>query len=84
MPGPHARQSLCRNPLFAGEDELAEAAPGVPNNDSGTPSHISAIFPVPTPVSALSFAPAKLVAKYTNADLQRAIKLALESFVQGK
>ena len=37
-----------------------------------------------TSASALSLAPTQLVAKYTNVDLQKNIKLALELFVQGQ
>ena len=84
MAGPRARRSPRRNPLPAGEDELAGAIPRAPTDDSGTPSHTLAMSRAPTPASAPPPAPAKLVAKYTNADLQRATKLALESFVQGQ
>ena len=84
MAGPCAQQSPCWNPLLADEDELARAAPRAPSNDSGTLSHTPAMLRILTPAPALSLAPAKLVAKYTNTDLQRATKLALELFVQGQ
>ena len=84
MTGPPTRQSPCRNLLSAGEDKIAGAALGAPTNDSGTPSHTPAVSRVPTPAPAPPLALAKLVAKYTDADLQRATKLAPESFVQGQ
>ena len=74
-------QSPCPNPLPASENELAGAASGAPTDDSGTLSHIPAMSCVPTPTLALLLAPAKFVAKYTNANLQIATKLALELFV---
>ena len=83
MAGHRAQWSVCWNPLPASEDELAGAAPGALTNDNGTPFHISAMSCVLTPALAPLLAPAKLVAKYTNANLQQATKLALESFVQG-
>ena len=84
MAGPRARRSPRRNPPPAGEDELAGAVPGAPTDDSGTPSHTPAMSRVPTPAPAPPPASAKLVAKYTDANLQKATKLALELFVQGQ
>ena len=84
MAGPHACRSPCRNPLSASKDELAGAPPGVCINDSGTLSHTPAMSRIPTPASAFLFASAELVAKYTNANLQRNTKLDLELFVQGQ
>ena len=84
MAGPRARHSPRWNPPPAGEDELAGAAPRAPTNDNGTPSHTPAVLRAPTPAPAPPPAPTELVAKYTDADLQRATKLALESFVQGQ
>ena len=81
MARPRARWSFRRNPPSAGEDELAGAAPGAPTDDNGTLSHTSNMSRVPTLAPALPPAPAELMAKYTNADLQRATKLALELFV---
>ena len=78
MAGPHAQQSPCWNSPPTGEDELARDAPGAPTNDSGTPSHTLAVWRIPTPALAPLSAPAELVAKYTNVNLQRASKLALE------
>ena len=77
-------QSLCWNLLPAGKDELAGAAGGAVTNDNGTSSHTPSMSRVSTPVPAPAPALVELVAKYTNADLQKATKLALEMFVQGQ
>ena len=84
MARPCAWRNFCQNPPPAGKDELAEAARGAPTNDSGTLSHIPAVLHVSTPAPAPPLAPGKLVAKYTNTNLQRATKLALKLFVQGQ
>ena len=76
-----ACQSSCQNLLPAGKYELTGAALGAPTKDSGTSSHTPAVLRVPTPAPAPSLTPAKLVAKYTNTDLQRATKSALKLFV---
>ena len=81
MIGPYTCQSFCWNPPPADKDELAEAALEASTNNNGTFSHTSAMLHIPTLASALPLAPAKLVAKYTNANLQRAIKLALKLFI---
>ena len=81
MPGPCAYRSPCWNPLPALEDELAGAALGAPTDDSGTFSYTFAVSYISTLAPTLPLASAKLVAKYTNADLQRATKLALELFI---
>ena len=60
---------------------LLELLPRAPINYSGTPSHTPAVLYVLTLASAFSLALAKLVAKYTNADLQKTTKLALKLFV---
>ena len=84
MARPRACQSFCQNSPPAGEDELAGAAPRAPTNNSSTSSHTSAMLYVPTSALDPPLAPVKVVAKYTNADLQRATKLALELFGQGE
>ena len=81
MAGSRACQSIYQNPPPAGEDELAEVAPRAPINDNGTFFYIFAVSYIPTPALALPLAPAELVVKYTNANLQRATKLALKLFV---
>ena len=68
----------CRNPFpLAGKDKLARKAP---TDDSG----ILAVFcaPIPTPPQAPTptLGP---TCRYTDEDLQKATKLALESFIQG-
>ena len=70
MAGPWARRSPCRNLPPTSKDKLARVAlEAAPINDSGTSSHISTVSRIPTPAPALPLAPAKLVAKYTNANL---------------
>ena len=81
MAGPRAWRSLCRNSPPAGEDELAGDTPRASTNDNGTFSQILAVSHVAALAPALPLASAKLMAKYTNADLQRATKLASELFV---
>ena len=56
-------------------------AGGAPTNNSGTPKSIPAIFRAPTPifVSALG-----LLRRYTDEDLQKVTKLALESFIKSE
>ena len=78
------RQSFLWNSPPVSEDELTGATSGATTNNSGTPSYTPAMSRVPTPAPALLLATAKLVAKYTNADLEQATKLALKSFVQGQ
>ena len=84
MAGPCTQQSLCWNSLPTGKDELAGAARRAPTNNNDTLSHNFAVLCIPTPAPALLLAPAKLVVKYTNANLQRATTLALEFFIQGQ
>ena len=75
-------RSFCRNPPPADKDELAGATSRAFTNDNGTLSHISAVSRIPTPAPVPLFAPAKLMAKYTSANLQWTTKLALKLFVQ--
>ena len=84
MAGPRTWQSSRWNLLPADEDKFAGATQKAPINDNSTPSHTPVVSRVPTPALALPLALAELVAKYTNADLQRATKLALKLFVQGQ
>ena len=79
MTGPRTCQSLCRNLLPAGKDELIKVPLGATTKGSGIPAPILtlAVFrpPTPAPTSAL---PRSI---YTNMDLQQATKLALDLFV---
>ena len=84
MVRPRAWGSLCWNPPPINKDELAGTDSKALINDSGTPSYTLAVSHVSTPASAPPLASAKLVAKYTNADLQQATKLALKLFFQGQ
>ena len=81
MAGPCTR----RNPPFGGEDELAEA----PTEGNSTP----AISRAPTPAPAQALAPTSAPTpasvpgppgRYTDKNLQRTTKLALELFVKGQ
>ena len=72
-----------RNPSLGGKDELA----GAPTKGNSTPavSHAStpipAYAPAPTPAPASAPGPPE---RYTDKDLQRDTKLALELFVKGQ
>ena len=60
---------------------------GAPTNDSGTPVPTPAVSRAPTAAPAQAPAPASAPGppgRYTDEDLQRATKLALESFVKGQ
>ena len=74
MAGPCACQSFQQNLLSTSKDEFAGTAP-IEGNSTPTPTFV--ISRIPTSVFPLTSAPAKLIARYTNMDLQRAIKLAL-------
>ena len=84
MARPRACRSACQNLPPVCKDELARAALRALTNDSGTFSHTSAVLYVPTPALVPPLALAKLVTKYTDANLQRVTKLAPELFVQGQ
>ena len=82
MTGPRIR----RNPPLGGKNKLA----GALTEGNSTPSPSSVVFqaltPAPAQASAPTLAPASASGpprRYTNEDLQRATKLALESFVKG-
>lgn len=75
MAGPRTRRSPRNNPPLTGEDELAGDAPEAPTKGSSTPT--SAPAQVPTSVPGPT-------GMYTDVDLQRATRLALESFVKGQ
>ena len=66
-------------------------AGGAPTNDGGTPVPTPAVSRASTPAPAQGSAPTPASAsapspprRYTDEDLQRATKLALESFVKGQ
>ena len=77
MTGPY----ICCNPLFGGKNELA----GAPTEGNSTP----AISYIPTPVFAQVLAPIPAFAlglpgRYTDKNLQRTTKLALELFIKSQ
>ena len=79
MAGPRTR----RNPPLGGEDELA----GAPTEGNSTPSPSPVVSQAQTPAPAQAPAPTPAPGppgRYTDEDLQRATKLALESFVKGQ
>ena len=81
MAGPRTR----RNPPLGGEDELAGAP--TEGNSTPSPSPVVSQAPAPAQASAPTLAPASAPGppgRYTDEDLQRATKLALESFVKGQ
>ena len=71
----------CRNPFLGGEDALAEApiegnsTPVIFRTPTPAPAQVPAL--TPAPVSALASAPGP-AGRYTDEDLQRTTKLALE------
>ena len=67
-----------QNPPLSSKDELAGAVPIESNNTS-----IPAILYVYTPTLILAHNLAEQVLKYTNDDLEKATKLALELFYWG-
>lgn len=68
-----ARPCVCwssrRKPLSTSENELAEAALGAFINRNGTPTHTATVSHISTPALTLVPTPAKLVAKYPDADV---------------
>ena len=84
MAGPRTRRSLCRYPSPGDEDALAGGLSGAPTEGSNTPTRSLPVFWAQTPADALTPTPAPPRGTYTDVDLQKAIKLALESFVQGQ
>ena len=75
MAGPRTRRSPRNNPPLTGEDELAGDAPEAPTKGSSTPTSAPAQVPTSAPGPT---------GMYTDVDLQRATRLALESFVKGQ
>ena len=86
MAGPRTRHSPRRNPPPGGEDELTGGPPRAPTKDNNTPtpsppgSQAQTLVDAPAPTPAPTPAPPRGI--YTDVDLKRATKLALESFVQ--
>ena len=82
MAGPWAYHSLSQNFPPTGKDEPAGVTPRTaPTNNSGTSTPTPVMSYAPTLALVPPLVPANLMAKYTNADLQRVTKLALELFV---
>ena len=87
MTGPYTYH----NSSLTSENELTRDAWGAPTKDSGTPTPISIVFYAPTPTPTQVPAPAQTPAPipsppglYTDANLQRGTKLALQLFVKGQ
>ena len=84
MAGPR----ICRSPRCnlppGGEDKLAGSPPGAPTEGSNTPTPSPPVSWAQTPADAPAPTPAPPRGTYTDADLQRATKLALDSFIQGQ
>ena len=84
MAGPRSRRSPRRNPPPGGEDELAGGPPGAPTKGSNTPTPSPPVSRAQTSTNAPTPTAAPPRGIYTNADLQKATKLALNSFIQGQ
>ena len=73
---------FCGNFLSTSKDKLTWAILKTAfTNDNSTFSHTFAISRLATPALALPLIFTKLVAKHTDINLQKAIKLALELFI---
>ena len=81
MTGPRTRRSPRHNPPPGGEDELAGGLPGAPTKGSNTSTPSPPVSRAQTPADAPAPTPAPSSGTYTDVDLQKATKLALESFV---
>ena len=84
MAGPRTRHSLCRNPPPGNEDELVGGPPGALTKGSNTSTPSPPVSWTQTPVDTPTTIPASSRGMYTDANLQRATKLALELFIQGQ
>ena len=84
MAGPCTCRSPRRNAPPGGEDEFAGGPPGAPTEGSNTPTLSPPISQAQTPADAPAPIPAPSRGTYTNADPQKATKLALDLFIQGQ
>ena len=84
MAGPRTCRSPRCNPPPGGKDELARGPPGAPTEGSNTPIPFPPVSRAQTPADAPAPTLVLLRGTYTDKDLQRTTKLALESFVQGQ
>ena len=84
MAGPRTCHSPRCNPLPSSKDKFAGGPPGAPTKGSNTPTPSPPVSRAQTPADAPAPTPAPPSGTYTDVDLQRATKLALESFVQGQ
>lgn len=82
MARPQTYQSFCYNSLPTYKDELPGGTSGalIKNNSTFASTPIPAVSRIPT----LALAPVPPGGTYTNMNLQRTTKLALDSFVQGQ
>ena len=81
MAGPHTCHSPRRNSPSGGKDELAGGLPGAPTKSNNTPTSSPPISWAQTPADAPTSTSAPPRSTYTDADLQKATKLALELFI---
>ena len=85
MAGPRTRRSpRCNPPPPGGEDKPVGGLPGAPTEDSNTPTPSPLVSRAQTSANAPAPTLAPPRGIYTDEDLQRATKLALESFVLGQ
>ena len=81
MAEPRTYHSLCYNSPPGSEDELAKNPPGALTKGSNTCTSFPPISQAQTPADAVAPTPASPRGIYTNVDLQKAINLAIKSFV---
>ena len=81
MAGPRTHRSFCHNPPPGDENELAGGPTGAFTKGSNTSTPSPPVSRAQTPADALAPTSAPLRGMYTDTDLQRATKLALELFI---
>ena len=81
MAEPRTRRSPRCNPPPGNDDELAGGPPRAPTKGNNTPTLSPPVSWAETPADTSAPTSAPPRGTYTNVDLQRATKLALESFV---
>ena len=81
MTGTRTRRSFCRNLSLGRKDEFAGGPSGALTKSSNTPTLSPAISWVQIPAPPPAPIPTSLRNMYTNLNLQKTTKLALELFI---